>query len=233
MKLSKTLDFLLLAFFLLSNPHVQAKIRLDNDFSAIIGNSGSLESSIDALENTNRMNLLKDVGSDFLRKKSINYFHMTFNGENYYIAPTHHQSKEENERIAYAVKNKLDLPTLPGGGICSLFIYNEKLNRVANYPISLREADGRVYCNGIKAVATASQPDALLMTVTYYLTDQERAKTRDQIGQNWRQMTVLLHLSKDNGRITVTQDDTCFGNPNSLRTIVLAKRALQQCGVSQ
>lgn len=71
--------------------------------------------------------------------------------------------------------------------------------------------------------------DAFLYSLSYYLTDKPLAKKPQDIGDGWRYMTVLLKLHGQDGKVVVEQDDACLGNPNGLKDLASARKALSAC----
>jgi hypothetical protein len=161
--------------------------------------------------------------------ESINFFRMRWNDRTFYIAGSQYRSREQNEAgDAALAKNKHSGP-IAGGGICALFIYDENLKQAAKHDIKLTEANGRTWCNGVLALARAKGQDALLFSLSYYLTDKPLAKKAQDIGDGWRYMTVLLKLSEKDGKVVIDQDDSCLGNPNQLKDVAMARKALSAC----
>lgn len=157
-------------------------------------------------------------------------FRMIWAGQTYFIAGAHYMSKTQWTQIHESVRNKVkNTPTLPGGGICALFVYDKDLNPLARHNILFKEAGGRVYCNGANALARIKGEDALLFNVMYYLVDEPKSKTIASIGEGWRRMTVLLRLRHDGAKVRIEQDDTCLGNPNPYGHIESARVALAAC----
>jgi hypothetical protein len=40
---------------------------------------------------------------------------------------------------------------------------------------------------------------------------------------------VLLKLNEQDGKVVIQQDDTCLGNPNQLKDVSAARKALSAC----
>jgi hypothetical protein len=161
--------------------------------------------------------------------ENINFFRMLWGGRTFYIAGVQYHSKEEAANIQKEVATKRSTGPTPGGGICTLFIYDEHLKQTAKHDVKLIEANGHTWCNGMRALARVKGQDALLLSISYYLTDKPLAKKASEIGDGWRYMTVLLKLREQDGRVTIEQDDSCLGNPNQIRDVALARKALVAC----
>jgi hypothetical protein len=157
-------------------------------------------------------------------------FRMTWGSQLYFVAGAQYTSKAQWTQIHESVRSKAkDSPTLPGGGICSVFVYDRDLKPLARHDILFKEAGGRVYCNGANALARVKGEDALLFNVMYYLVDEPKAVTFSAIGDGWRRMSVLLRLRHDGDKVWIEQDDTCLGNPNRYDHIETARVALAAC----
>lgn len=171
------------------------------------------------------------VAQGFERKGygTLNFFRMHWSDRTYYIAGAQYPSKEQMASVKREVANKTPLPPIAGGGICSLFIYDENLKQAAKHDIKLNEANGRTWCNGVRALARVKGKDALLFSLSYYLTDKPLAKRAQDIGDGWRYMTVRLNLSEHDGKVVIEQDDACLGNPNAFKDVAAARKALARC----
>jgi hypothetical protein len=161
--------------------------------------------------------------------ETINFFRMQWKKRTFYIAGVQYPSKEQTAAVRTEVATKVSLPPVAGGGICSLFIYDENLKQAAKHDIKLAEANGRTWCNGVRALARVKGQDALLFSLSYYLTDKPLAKKAQDIGDGWRYMTVLLKLSEKDGKVVIEQDDACLGNPNPFKEVAAARKALSAC----
>lgn len=160
---------------------------------------------------------------------TLNYFRMLWNDRTFYVAGVQYRSKEQNAaRDAAMAINKHSGP-IAGGGICAVFVYDDKLKQVAKHDVKLNEANGRTWCNGVNALARVKGQDALLFSISYYLTDKPLAQRAQDIGDGWRYMTVLLKLREQDGRVVIEQDDACLGNPNQYKDIGSARKALAAC----
>lgn len=220
---------LLSATFTLMLGSAQAEILLDREFPWTEAQVGFALAGVDYFEHAiNR----DQVAQGFQAKKvyeTINFFHMRWNGQTFYIAGVQYLSKEESASIHKSVVTKTSSQPLPGGGVCTLFIYDENLKQVAKHDVKLNEASGHTWCNDARALARVKGQDALLFSVSYYLTDQPLAKRAQDIGDGWRYMTVLLRLRQQDGKVVIEQDDTCLGNPNAFKDVAAARKALSAC----
>lgn len=161
--------------------------------------------------------------------ETLHFFRMRWGGRTFYVAGVQHRSKAQNAaRDAASAMNKHAGP-IAGGGICAVFFYDDQLRQVAKHDVKLDEANGRTWCNGVNALASVKGQDALLFSISYYLTDKSVAKRGPDIGDDWRRMTVLLRLRDQDGRILIEQDDACLGNPNSYNDVGAARKALMAC----
>lgn len=161
--------------------------------------------------------------------ETINFFRMKWSDRTFYVAGAQYQSKEQNAARDAALARNTHSGPIAGGGICSLFIYDENLKQAAKHDINLNEANGRTWCNGVRALARVKGKDALLFSLSYYLTDKPLAKRAQDIGDGWRYMTVLLNLREQNGKVVIEQDDACLGNPNAFKDVAAARKALVSC----
>ncbi|WP_290877412.1 hypothetical protein [Aquabacterium sp.] len=161
--------------------------------------------------------------------ETINFFRMQWGGRNFYVAGAQYQSREQNAASIAAISRKTQSGPIAGGGICALFIYDEKLKQSAKHDIKLAEANGRTWCNGVQALARVKGQDALLFSLSYYLTDKPLVKKAQDIGDGWRYMTVLLKLREQDGKVLIEQDDACLGNPNQIKDVSAARKVLAEC----
>ncbi|WP_374319186.1 hypothetical protein [Aquabacterium sp.] len=161
--------------------------------------------------------------------ETINFFRMLWNDKVYYVAGAQIVSREQNAaRDAALARSKRSVP-IPGGGVCALFVYDKDLKQVAKHEVKLNEANGHTWCNGARALARVKGQDALLFSISYYLTDKPVATKSQDIGGGWRYMTVLLRLREREGRVLIEQDDACLGNPNKIQDLSSARKALVAC----
>lgn len=176
----------------------------------------------------------KDLSNDGIDPKisigTADFVHLAWQSKDYYVSPVNYQSAAQTK------KNKTSLGTksireliVPGGGVCALFIYNPQLERVAKISADLPESNHQTWCNGIYGIGASKQPEGILLSISYYLTSSNPAKTASEIGQGWRYMTVLFRLEKENGQLRLVQDDHCLGNPNPYADIPSARKALAKC----
>lgn len=87
---------------------------------------------------------------------------------------------------------------------------------------------GRPGCIDIKAMAIAkSVPDGILITATYI--DSSFMASPGNMPDEY-QTTILLILKEESpGKLSITQDDSCLGNPNRIASIAAARKRLEQC----
>lgn len=113
---------------------------------------------------------------------------------------------------------------------CHVLIFNDKFKEVGYHRIEVKEPF-QFYCNAVPAMGVGDATNNLVLaTVQYFPIDRKPASTIAQLGQGWRRMTVALRLKlQEDGRVLITQEDGCFGNPNSIDTIADARRALRRC----
>lgn len=114
---------------------------------------------------------------------------------------------------------------MPGGKRRSWVHFDPK------YPNDPRQLEGWPRCHVVSAVASAKVvPNALLITLKYIDSAESISKYgKDQ--QNFYTSTSLLRFSKDEqGKVKVTQDQSCLGNPNRITSIAAARKALVACG---
>lgn len=113
---------------------------------------------------------------------------------------------------------------MPGQKERSYWYYNPK------YPNDPRQIEGWPRCNTLLAVAPAKAvSDALLFTLGYSDSAEPASKHEEDYHPLFK-TTVLTRFSTDPaGKLQVTQDDECLGNPNTYSTIGSARKALKQC----
>jgi hypothetical protein len=227
MKNTKLLKLLCVACSLIFPLVANADLTLDNNFAW----KGKVQRGLEDGPITDAIN--RDQVADGLEKKmfyeSINFLHMTWNGKNYYVAGVQYLSKEELATTHRDVAAKRASRPVPGGGVCALFLYDDQLKQLAKFPVELNEADGKTWCNGANALARVKGEDALLFSVSYYLTEKPLANKAADIGNDWRYMTTLLRLREQDGKVVVEQDDSCLGNPNTYKDVAAARKALAAC----
>ena len=164
---------------------------------------------------------------------TLHFFRMRWNENTFYIAGVHYKSKEEWASIKKDVANKTESKPLAGGGICAFFVYNANLKQLAKYDIKLKEANGNTWCNGVRGLARVKGQDAVLYSLSYYLTGMPLAQRPEDIGKGWRYMTVLLKLREQDGKVFIEQDDSCLKNPNQHNDLASARKALAICAKQQ
>jgi hypothetical protein len=118
--------------------------------------------------------------------------------------------------------------------VCHFFMLNQDLTMAGVERLKIIRSklfEGKPQCTGIEAIALAKEiPDAFILTVGYKdsavdLNDYPKA---EQEAYKYR-TSVLVHLSEQNGKLKLTQDDSCLGNPNKYDTIAKARAALKKC----
>ncbi len=113
-----------------------------------------------------------------------------------------------------------------------LYVQDKDLNKAASLKIALPENNFGTWCNGVDGLGAAGKGrDGVIVALSYYLTGKAPAKKVQDIGQGWRYMTVLIRWREENGKLILTQDDSCLGNPNKIKDIPSARKALDKCGV--
>ena len=157
---------------------------------------------------------------------AFGHAHAIFNGKDYYLRAFNYQTAEQNRRNRADVHSKV----IPGGGACVLYVNDKELNKVASLKISLPENNFGTWCNGVAGIGAAGKGrDGVLIPLSYYLTEDSPVKRAKDIGQGWRYMTVLVRFVNTDGKLTLTQDDRCLGNPNKYKDIPAARKALARC----
>ncbi|MTD33137.1 hypothetical protein [Paludibacterium denitrificans] len=156
--------------------------------------------------------------------------HVMFNGKDYYLRAFNYQTAAQDKEYDKSLAAKRKSQALPGGGACVLYVNDKHLKKVAALKISLPENHYGTWCNGVEGIGSAGKGrDGVLVSLSYYLTDNKLAKRAEDIGQDWRYMTVLIRFAETNGKLTLTQDDHCLGNPNKYKGIPAARKALSRC----
>lgn len=150
---------------------------------------------------------------------------MIWNGEVFYVSAVQYQNREQ---LAVTRRYK-EVHPVKGGGVCTFYVTDANLHVVAHLDLKFPEHQGNTWCNGVYGVGKVKGQDALLVPVSYYLTDDVvLANSVEKIGSDWRWMTVMLRLKQQNGQVMITQDDRCLGNPNPYRDIPTARKAMKQ-----
>ncbi|MDN0084537.1 hypothetical protein QU487_17515 [Crenobacter sp. SG2305] len=159
------------------------------------------------------------------------YAHATFNEKDYYIRAFNYQTAKQDREYTQSTLEKRKHVTLPGGGACVLYVHDKDLNKAASLKISLPENNHGTWCNGVNGLGSARKgSDGVIVSLSYYLTDNTPAKRAQDIGKGWRYMTVLIRFGEQNGKLILTQDDSCLGNPNKIKDIPTARKVLDKCG---
>ena len=155
---------------------------------------------------------------------------LTYNDEYYYIIPLQYFSREQyiyDENIKG--KETEFHPVIPGGGVCSIMVYNTDLQRIGKFDANLPEQSHSTFCNDMKDIRVAKNHEGIFMSLSYYLTTEKFATRMEDIGKGWRDMTVFFRIIKHGDGIKLVQDDTCLKNPNNYDTISRAIKALDRC----
>ena len=163
---------------------------------------------------------------------TLHFFRMLWNERTFYVAGVQYKSKAEWASIKKDVENKTESKPLAGGGICAFFVYDANLKQLAKHDIKLNEANGNTWCNGVRGLTRVKGQDAILYSLSYYLTGKPLAQRPEDIGKGWRYMTVLLRLREQDGKVVVEQDDACLKNPNLYRDLAAARKALAACAAA-
>lgn len=116
--------------------------------------------------------------------------------------------------------------------VSSLFLFNAKdlkLESVTRLNITRDTSllEGLPRFNSIQAMAVAKTvPDAMLITLGYI--DSAAPADPREVAPEFN-TTLLVRFHSENGKLIVEQDDRCLGNPNRLKTIAAARKALVKC----
>lgn len=116
--------------------------------------------------------------------------------------------------------------------VSHLFLFNAKnlkLESVTRLNITRDTSllEGLPRFNSIQAMAVAKiVPDAMLITLGY-IDSAAPADPRNPAPEF--NTTLLVRFHSENGKLIVEQDDSCLGNPNRLKTIAAARKALVKC----
>ena len=232
-KNSKTLlNLALLLPALVSGRPACAEFGVDIDFNAMPGrfDKDGLTTMTPLLNPRNELLKSEGVKPEVGGQMAIG--RITWDGQIYYATGTQYisaeQYKENRRTLPPGEKNSR---TLPDGGVCELFLYDDKLQLVTRHKVKLPDFPGGTWCNGSEALGRARKDmPALLYSIHYYLVSKPVAARPEDIGKGWRHSTYLIRLVKDsNGAIRFVQDDACLGNPNDYATIVQARKALEKC----
>lgn len=160
------------------------------------------------------------------------YAHAVFNNKDYYIRSFNYQNTKQLKENRRAVRAHSEGFALPGGGVCMLYVQDKDLNKVAALKIALPENNFGTWCNGVYGLGSAGKGrDGVIVSLSYYLTGRAPAKRAQDIGKGWRYMTVLIRFREENGKVVLTQDDRCLGNPNKIDDIPSARKVLDRCGM--
>lgn len=149
-------------------------------------------------------------------------FHILWNGKHYYAWSASFAVAAQYREYQTALEERRDSRRLPGGSICTLYVFDEQLSKVASLTIDLPEENHDTWCYKIWWLDPAgSGISGVLMNLSYSLASRPSAKDRD--------MTVLVRFEERDGKLVLRQDDSCLGNPNSFSRTLLAQKALARC----
>lgn len=114
---------------------------------------------------------------------------------------------------------------LPGGKKRSWINYDPK------FPNDPRQIEGWPRCREVLAVAPAKViPNALLITLSYLDSAASISKYGYEDDESKFTTTVLLRFSaSSNGKVQITADQRCLGNPNTIKSIAAARKTLAKC----
>lgn len=234
--LKTLLNLVFISLLLLGGYPAFAEFTVDRDFSSMPGRVDKYGLTTMAPLLDPRNELLKSEGAkpDLVGQLAIG--RITWDDQIYYATGTQYISREqyqENRRILAPGEKKSRV--LPDGGVCELFLYDDKLQLVTRHKVKLPDFPGGTWCNGSEALGRARKDmPALLYSVHYYLVSEPVAARPEDIGKGWRHSTYLIRLAKDaNGAIRFVQDDACLGNPNDYATIAQARKGLEKCSSSR
>ncbi|MDE1714957.1 hypothetical protein PWG14_20930 (plasmid) [Chromobacterium amazonense] len=162
----------------------------------------------------------------------VGHAHAVFNNKDYYIRAFDYQNSKQTQENRQSTIEKREGIAVPGGGVCMLYVQDKDLNKAASLKIALPENNFGTWCNGVDGLGAAGKGrDGVIVALSYYLTGKAPAKKAQDIGQGWRYMTVLIRWREENGKLILTQDDSCLGNPNKIKDIPSARKALDKCGI--
>lgn len=156
--------------------------------------------------------------------------HIVWNGKHYYAWAVQYHSADQDKEIDKAISTKRKSVTLPGGGVCAVYVHDQDLNKLASLKIDLPENNHGTWCNGVYGLGGAGRSvDGVLVTLSYYLAGKTPAQRAQDIGKGWRYMTALIRFEEQDGKLMLKQDDSCLGNPNTYDTIPDSRKALSRC----
>lgn len=114
---------------------------------------------------------------------------------------------------------------LPGGKKRSWINYDPK------FPNDPRQIEGWPRCREVLAVAPAKViPNALLITLSYLDSAASISKYGYEDDESKFTTTVLMRFSaSSNGKVQITADQRCLGNPNTINSIAAARKTLAKC----
>lgn len=161
-------------------------------------------------------------------------FKLHFGAEKYYLQPALFVARNQPNEICTPTysENRKRLECTEGQRYkesCHLMFFNAKFENVGVYRFYPDEPF-EAFCNGVVAVGIADKArDEIFATFQYFSIDKPLARSASELGSGWKRVTLLLHLSESEGRISVREDLSCIPKPNALETIPDARVALKAC----
>lgn len=223
---------------------VHAEIKLSTDMGWRIRGGASPAPSI-SLEETLLSRAVRDAAASRsatrVREASETLetdmaYRLTLNGEVFYLVPMTFMAQAKKGDMC-SVKNwPLSVVSRCDEGqvfapSCHLGIFDVNFKAVGWHTASVHEK-ASVFCSADMALGVGKKSsDDLLWSFQYSPVDPSAASKVLGRDLPWQRMTVRLTLHKTiDGRVAIEQDDRCLGNPNHIKTIPDARRALRQCG---
>jgi hypothetical protein len=153
----------------------------------------------------------------------------------YYIKPSIFMSKSKPDEVCTPTSAVLAYQCKEGQRFvkgCHLLFFDAQGKWVGWYTLETHEKSPN-YCNAIPALGIANKSkNELLITIQYFFVDGSGAIKTSELGSDWSRMTKLFRVKANNGKIEVSEDDSCLRNPNKLDTIAKARKQLQNCAVN-
>ncbi|MFC7419208.1 hypothetical protein ACFQNF_04895 [Iodobacter arcticus] len=228
----KTIAILVLNYCLLVTAPAYAALSLDQGYASnkpYISMSPEEADDIRNFMEKWESAVARDIGvnAELTNKKTSggeDRARMFLNKKKYYIWA---QQYQVNKLLASKEKNTVEKGSnIKNNGVCELYVHDDEMIKVASFRVNLSEHN---YCSSIYGLGAAKGQDALLMTIGYLLESVKPVQKVDADVKNEKKMTILLKVSEKNGKVFITQDDNCLGNPNEIRDILSARKALRQC----
>ncbi|STQ89902.1 hypothetical protein [Iodobacter fluviatilis] len=228
----KNIAFLVFNYCLLVTAPVYAALSLDQGYainkpyvSMSPEEADDIRNFMESWENA----VVRDIGANAelsgkIKSGGENRARMFLNKKKYYIWA---QQYQVNKLLSSKEKNASEKGmNIHNNGVCDLYVHDDEMIKVASFRVNLPEYH---YCNGIYGLGAVKGQDALLMTIAYVLENIKAVQKVDVDASNVKKMTILLKFHERNGKVFITQDDSCLGNPNKTGDILSARKALQQC----